>query len=137
MISSPLVYTFSHNGGYTPSETTVPEFVQDLSPGLHPGRLTFRSPAVRLTFRSPAVFHAARCEPFRFHLCTTLRWHCKDSGRQNQKSSSSSTIFIVFIFINHIRMIIMVTSGVITDNRLRYQTIMIHDDASDNQLQCH
>ena len=55
MISSPLVYTFSHNGGYTPSEITVPEFVQDLSPGLHPGRLTFRSPAVRLTFRSPAV----------------------------------------------------------------------------------
>ena len=118
MISSPLVYTFSHNGSYTPSETTVPEFVQALSPGLHPGRLTFRSPAARLTFRSPAVFHAARCEPFDF-----------DSCRQKQKC-------IIILHHPH-RLHLMVTSGVVTDNRLRYQTIMIHDDASDNQLRCH
>ena len=119
MISSPLVYTFSHNGGYTPSEITVPEFVQDLSPGLHPGRLTFRSPAVRLTFRSPAVFHAARCEPFDL-LCP---------GCQKQKC---------IIILHHLhRLHLMVTTGVVTDNRLRYQTIMIHDDAADNQLRCH
>ena len=31
-------------------------------------------------------------------------------------------------------MMMMIRSGVVTDNRLRYETILIHDDASDNQL---
>ena len=31
-------------------------------------------------------------------------------------------------------MVMIVTSGAITDNRLRYHTITVDDDASDNQL---
>ena len=34
-------------------------------------------------------------------------------------------------------MIMMMTSGVVTDNRLRYHTIMLDDAASDNQLRYH
>ena len=34
-------------------------------------------------------------------------------------------------------MIMMVTSGVVTDNRLRYHTLMLDDAASDNHLRYH